>query len=276
MKHKDDWGFYLVIAAMVSVMSILVLTDSLPEKAAARFNTLTDVSIATNYKVIKEPTLEDNTFVYAINEVAEKAIPIAEKDPRIQEIVDSAHANKAALTMAAIQPTVYQYRSDGKSAYSSLGMLRITVNQQQVDNQAYLQPASFDTLQGRNGESQQQVWNAMVDLDKGIVTDIFETSDRLMTKFLQTNTIYIGMNMFLPNTVKIDIGTTLKWINTSDMPHNVVGVYKTLSGKQIPIDSGFMQKGDSWKYTFGEQGTLEYYCTTHSEDGMKASIIISA
>jgi len=276
MKHKDDWGFYLVIAAMVSVMSILVLTDSLPEKAAARFNTLTDVSIATNYKVIKEPTLEDNTFVYAINEVAEKAIPIAEKDPRIQEIVDSAHANKAALTMAAIQPTVYQYRSDGKSAYSSLGMLRITVNQQQVDNQAYLQPASFDTLQGRNGESQQRVWNAMVDLDKGIVTDIFETSDRLMTKFLQTNTIYIGMNMFLPNTVKIDIGTTLKWINTSDMPHNVVGVYKTLSGKQIPIDSGFMQKGDSWKYTFGEQGTLEYYCTTHTEDGMKASIIISA
>lgn len=276
MKHKDDWGFYLVIAAMVSVMSILILTDSLPEKAAARFNTLTDVSIATNYKVIKEPTLEDNTFVYAINEVAEKAIPIAEKDPRIQEIVDSAHANKAALTMAAIQPTVYQYRSDGKTAYSSLGMLRITVNQQQVDNQAYLQPASFDTLQGRNGESQQRVWNAMVDLDKGIVTDIFETSDRLMTKFLQTNTIYIGMNMFLPNTVKIDIGTTLKWINTSDMPHNVVGVYKTLSGKQIPIDSGFMQKGDSWKYTFGEQGTLEYYCTTHSEDGMKASIIISA
>ena len=276
MKHIDDWGFYLVIAAMVSVMSILILTDSLPEKAAARFNTLTDVSIATNYKVIKEPTLEDNTFVYAINEVAEKAIPIAEKDPRIQEIVDSAHANKAALTMAAIQPTVYQYRSDGKTAYSSLGMIRITVNQQQVDNQAYLQPASFDTLQGRNGESQQRVWNAMVDLDKGIVTDIFETSDRLMTKFLQTNTIYIGMNMFLPNTVKIDIGTTLKWINTSDMPHNVVGVYKTLSGKQIPIDSGFMQKGDSWKYTFGEQGTLEYYCTTHSEDGMKASIIISA
>ena len=84
--------------------------------------------------------------------------------------------------MAAIQPTVYQYRSDGKTAYSSLGMLRITVNQQQVDNQAYLQPASFDTLQGRNGESQQRVWNAMVDLDKGIVTDIFETSDRLIDK----------------------------------------------------------------------------------------------
>ena len=276
MKHIDDWGFYLVIAAIVSVMSILVLTDSLPEKAAARFNTLTDVSIATRYKVLKEPTPDDNTFVYAINNVAEKAIPIAEKDPRIREIMDSAHTNKAALTMAALQPTVYQYRSDGKIAYSNLGMLRITVNQQLVDNQAYLQPASFDILQGKNGESHQRIWNVMVDLDKGIVTDILETSEGLLAKTLQTNTIFIGMNMFLPNTVKIDVGTTLKWINTSDMSHNVVGIYKTMSGKQIPIDSGFMQNGDSWKFTFGEEGTLEYYCTTHSEDGMKASIIISA
>jgi plastocyanin len=67
----------------------------------------------------------------------------------------------------------------------------------------------------------------------------------------------------------------LKWVNTVDMPHNVIGVYKTLSGKQIPIDSGFMQKGNSWKYTFAEEGTMEYYCTTHSEDGMKGSLIVS-
>ena len=275
MKHIDDWGFYLAMAGMVAVMSILMATDSLPEKAAARFNTLTDVSIATNYRVIKEPTPEDNTLVYAINEVAQRAIPIAEKDPRIQEIIDSAHTSNAAVTIGAIQPTVYQYRSDGKTEYSSAGMLRITVNQQSVDNQPYLQPASFDNLQGKNGESHQQVWNVMVDLDKGIVTDIFQTSDRLMTKMLQTNTIYIGMNMFLPNTARIDPGTTLKWINTVDMPHNVVGVYKTLSGKQIPIDSGFLHKGDSWQYTFGEEGTMEYYCTTHLEDGMKASVIVS-
>jgi plastocyanin len=275
MKHIDDWGFYLAMAGMVAGMSILMVTDSLPERAAARFNTLTDVSIATNYKVLKEPTPQDNTLVYTINDVAEKAIPIAEKDPRIQEIIDSAHTSKAAVTIAAIQPTVYEYRSDGKAAYSSSGMLRITVNQQSVDNQLYLQPASFDVLQGRNGESHQQVWNVMVDLDKGIVTDIFETSDRLMTKMLQTNTIYIGMNMFLPNTAKIEPGTTLKWINTADMPHNVIGIYKTLSGKQIPVDSGFLEKGDSWKYTFAEEGTMEYYCTTHSEDGMKGSLIVS-
>jgi hypothetical protein len=75
MKHIDDWGFYLAMASIAATMSILMATDSLPEKAAARFNTLTDVTIATNYKLIKEPTPEDNTLVYAINEVAQKAIP---------------------------------------------------------------------------------------------------------------------------------------------------------------------------------------------------------
>jgi subtilisin family serine protease len=91
----------------------------------------------------------------------------------IKEIIDGAHTSKAAVTIAAIQPTVYEYRSDGKTAYSNLGMLRITVNQQLVNNQPYVQPASFDDLHGKNGESHQQVWNVMVDIDKGIVADIF-------------------------------------------------------------------------------------------------------
>ena len=271
----EDWGFYLIVAAIVAVTSTLVLTDSLPEKAAAQFNTLTDVSIDTDYKVIKQPTPGDNTFAYAINQVAAKSIPIAEKDPRIKELINGAHANNASVTIAAVQPTVYEYRSDGNTAYSSAGMLIITVNSQIVDNQPYSNAASFDSLHGRVGESHQQVWNVMVDLDKGTVTDILQTPERVMTKNLQPNTIYIGMNMFLPNTVKIEPGTTLKWINTSELPHNIVGVYKTIAGQKIPIDSGFIQKGGSWKYTVGEEGILEYYCTTHSEDGMKGAVVIS-
>jgi plastocyanin len=275
MKRIEDLGFYLIVATIVAVMSTLVLTDSLPEKAAAQFNSLTDVSIATNYKILKEPTNGDNTFAYAINEVAAQSIPIAENDPRIKKIIDDAHATNAAVTIAAVQPTVYEYRGDGKTAHSSSGMLIITVNQQIVGNQQYLQPATFDSLNGKKGESHQQVWNVVVDLDKAIVTDIMETSEREMSKTLEANTIYIGMNMFLPNAVKIDPGVTLKWINTSDMPHNVIGIYRTTAGQKIPIDSGFLHKGDSWKYTFGEEGTLEYYCTTHSEDGMKGLVIIT-
>jgi plastocyanin len=275
MKYIDDWGFYLIIGAIVAVITTLVVTNSLPEKAAAQFNTLTDVSIDTDYRVIKQPSPTDNTFEYAINKVAAESIPIAEKDPQVKEIMENAHANKAAVTIAAVQPTVYEYKNDGKLAHSGSGMLVMTVNNQIIDNQPYFQAASFDRLNGEVGQSQQQVWNIMVDLDKGTVTNILQTSNRVMTENLEPNTIYIGMNMFLPNTVRIVPGTTINWINTSEMPHNIAGVYRTMSGKEIPIDSGFMDKGRSWKYTFGEEGTLEYYCTIHSQEGMKGSIIVA-
>ena len=77
MKQIEDWGFYLIVAVVVEVPSILIATDSMPEKAAAHFNALTDVTMNTNYRVIKEPSPADNTFIYALNEVAEKSIPIA-------------------------------------------------------------------------------------------------------------------------------------------------------------------------------------------------------
>ena len=72
MKQLEDWGFYLIVAVIVVVPSILIATDSLPEKDAAHFNALTDVTMDTNYRVIKEPSPTDNTFIYALNEVAEK------------------------------------------------------------------------------------------------------------------------------------------------------------------------------------------------------------
>ena len=33
MKQIEDWGFYLIVAVMVAGASILIVTDSLPEKA---------------------------------------------------------------------------------------------------------------------------------------------------------------------------------------------------------------------------------------------------
>lgn len=139
---------------MVTTMSVLVVTDSMPEKAAAHFNALTDVSISTNYQVLQEPTPGNNVFVYAVNEVAAKAIPIAEKEPGVKEIIDGARASKAAVTIAAVQPTVYEFRSDGKISHSAAGVLTITANHQTVDSRPYLQAASLDDLDGdgRSGQ----------------------------------------------------------------------------------------------------------------------------
>ncbi len=86
MKHIEDGGFYLIVAVIVALPSMLIATDTLPEKAAAQFNALTDMTMDTNYKVIQEPSPTDNTFIYALNEIAEKSIPIAEKDDRVRGI----------------------------------------------------------------------------------------------------------------------------------------------------------------------------------------------
>jgi hypothetical protein len=138
MKQIEDWGFYLIVAVIVAVPSILIVTDSLPEKAAAHFDALTDVTMNTNYRVIKEPSHADNTFIYALNEVAEKSILIAEKDPRVSEIIESGSSGKA-VTIAAVQPTVLEYRNNGQLAHSGSGMLIITVNWQTINGQLYSQ-----------------------------------------------------------------------------------------------------------------------------------------
>jgi hypothetical protein len=168
MKHIEDGGFYLIVAVIVAIPSVLIATDSLPEKAAAHFNALTDMSLETNYRVIKEPSPTDNTFIYALNEIAEKSIPIAEKDDRVREIIQDGSAGKA-VTIAAVQPTVLEYRSNGELAHSGSGLLIITVN---------WQTNSFGDLQGRVGESHQQVWNVMVDLNKQSVTDVIDNGER--------------------------------------------------------------------------------------------------
>jgi plastocyanin len=274
MKHVEDWGFYLIVAVMVAGASILIVTDSLPEKAAAHFNALTDVTMDTNYTVIKKPSPTDNTLIYALNEVAAKSIAIAKKDPRVNEIIESGSTGKA-VTIAAVQPTVLKYRNDGQLAHSGSGMLIITVNWETINGQLYSQIGGYQDLQGKISESHQQVWNVMVDLDKQRVTDIVEHGERVLTKKLEMNRIYSGMNMFMPGSVKLEAGSSLQWINTSNLPHNIVGVYKTSSGQETHLDSGFINNGESWKYTFNEEGVFEYHCTTHTEHGMKGTVIIS-
>jgi plastocyanin len=274
MKQIEDWGFYLIVAVMVAVPSILIVTDSMPEKAAAHFNALTDMTMDTNYTVIQEPSPTDNTFIYALNELAAKSIAIAEKDPRVSEIIESGSGGKA-VTIAAVQPTVLEYRNNGQLAHSGSGMLIITVNWETINGQLYSQIGGYQDLQGKISESHQQVWNVMVDLDEQRVTDIVENGERVLTKKLEMNRIYSGMNMFMPGSVKLEAGSSLQWINTSNLPHNIVGTYKASSGQETRVDSGFINNGGSWRYTFNEEGVFEYHCTTHTEHGMKGKVIIS-
>jgi uncharacterized secreted protein with C-terminal beta-propeller domain len=54
---------FVITGAFLVIGVVLIGSGVLPEERAREFHSLTDVSIPSDMKVIKEPTLEDNTFI---------------------------------------------------------------------------------------------------------------------------------------------------------------------------------------------------------------------
>lgn len=287
--------------------AVLITSGVLPEERAQHFRSLTDVSIATGMKVIQEPTLGDNTFIYAINDVAQRGIDIAQGDQRVRQILDDAKAKQATVTIAAVQPAVMIDRQSGESLYSSAGQVVITSNWQTIGGTAYPEPQSFAAVTDRNLESHQQIWHVLVDVDNGQVTKIDQQANRIISDTINPEIVRTEVNMFMPNAIALDAGSTVRWTNPSNLPHNVVGIFNrttvqdavnstgliidsstnstnntndgqssTSSSGVTAIDSGFIQQGQSWQYNFNEAGVFNYLCTIHAEEGMRGTLIIAA
>ncbi|NUP18512.1 MAG: cupredoxin family copper-binding protein [Streptomyces sp.] len=82
-------------------------------------------------------------------------------------------------------------------------------------------------------------------------------------------TIKITNYKFAQPKLTVKVGQTVKWINEDSAPHTVT----TTSGP-AKFDSGTLNKGDSWSYTFTKAGTYQYYCAVHPD--MTASITVVA
>ena len=299
--------FFVIIGAFLVIGAVLITSGVLPEERAQHFRSLTDVSIATGMKVIQEPTLGDNTFIYAINDVAQRGIDIAQGDQRVRQILDDAKAKQATVTIAAVQPAVMIDRQSGESLYSSAGQVVITSNWQTIGGTAYPEPQSFAAVTDRNLESHQQIWHVLVDVDNGQVTKIDQQANRIISDPINPEIVRTEVNMFMPNAIALDAGSTVRWTNPSNLPHNVVGIFNrttvqdavnstgliidsstnstnntndgqssTSSSGVTAIDSGFIQQGQSWQYNFNEAGVFNYLCTIHAEEGMRGTLIIAA
>ena len=262
---------------------MLIVFNLLPEQQAMKFNPLSETPMKTDFRVLKTPTPGNNTYIYALNDVAEEALRIAQNDKRVKQIINE-QENKA-LTIAAVQPTVIldDRNGTGEPGYKfATGQIIIVTNWQYMDGKLYSKAADFNEISNKIGESHQRIWNIFVDLNKHSVSKISEESERVYRKTIQPNLIYPEVNMFMPDLVKVNAGSEIKWPNNSNLPHNVVGTYKkTASSSQsqsqqnVTVDSGFIQPGESWNYVFNDRGILEYHCTIHSANGMKGTIVIS-
>lgn len=306
--------FFVIIGAFLVIGAVLITSGVLPEERAQHFRSLTDITIATDMKVIKEPTLGDNTFIYAINDIAQRGIIIAQGDQRVRQILNDAQAKQATVTIAAVQPAVMIDRQSGESHYSSAGQVVITSNWQTIGGAAYPEPQNFAAVADRNLESHQQIWHVLVDVDNGQVTQINQQANRIISDTINPEIVRTEVNMFMPNAIVVDAGSNVRWINPSNLPHNVVGIFNQTTAQDAvnsteliidnstnnihnnnnstnandtqsspssssgvtAIDSGFIQQGQSWQYNFNEAGVFNYLCTIHAEEGMRGTLIITA
>jgi plastocyanin len=261
----------------------LIVFNLLPEQQAMRFNPLSETPIKTDFRVLKTPSPGNNTYIYALNDVAEEALHVAQNDKRVKQIISE--QKDKTLAIAAVQPTVIldERNSTEKASYKfATGQIIIVTNWQYMNGKPYTKAADFNEIRNKIGESHQRIWNIFVDLNKRTVSKISEEPEIVIRRTVQPNLIYTEVNMFMPDLVRVNAGSEIKWPNDSNLPHNVVGTYKkTASSSQpqpqqnVTIDSGFIQPGKSWKYVFNDKGILEYHCTIHSANGMKGTIIIS-
>ncbi len=56
--------------------------------------------------------------------------------------------------------------------------------------------------------------------------------------------------------IEIAVGTTIEWTNQDPLAH-------TVTADDGSFDSGLIQPGDKWRYTFTAPGTFDFYCTPH-------------
>jgi plastocyanin len=87
---------------------------------------------------------------------------------------------------------------------------------------------------------------------------------------------------FMPDTVRIQVGQTVAWTNTTPLPHTVTAhpdrvrdpAQVLLPEGAEPFDSGFMFEGDVFRHTFTVPGTYDYVCVPHDMAPMVGTIIV--
>jgi plastocyanin len=68
--------------------------------------------------------------------------------------------------------------------------------------------------------------------------------------------VHIKDFAFSPSTVTVKTGDTVHFVNDDSVPHTVTSSDKS-------FDSGNMNQGSAWNYTFAKAGTYAYTCTFH-------------
>ena len=81
----------------------------------------------------------------------------------------------------------------------------------------------------------------------------------------EENVVTIDNFTFTASELTVAAGTTVKWVNHDDIPHNVVNKDRVFRSKALDTD-------DSYSFTFASAGTYDYFCGLHPH--MQGKIIV--
>lgn len=79
-----------------------------------------------------------------------------------------------------------------------------------------------------------------------------------------TNEVQMNSSSFLPQTLTVPVGTTVRWVNTSSVNHTVTSDDELFDEAVSP--------GETFSYSFSTEGTYNYICTIHA--GMSGTIVV--
>jgi len=123
-------------------------------------------------------------------------------------------------------------------------------------------------------------------LSVGVVLVIALAGIYLRTASASTPPILVKMvdtpATFQPEQLTIRVGETVEWKNVGNSVHHASSDPSTAvnpaeastpSGAK-PFDSGFLQPGQSFTYTFTTPGTYKYICAPHETSGMLGEVVV--
>jgi plastocyanin len=104
----------------------------------------------------------------------------------------------------------------------------------------------------------------------------------------------MGAKVFRPETLRVEPGTTVKWLNTSKQGHSVTAYESGLpDGAAYFASGGFddeetardawgnrsggtLFEGQSYEHTFEIEGEYLYFCIPHETGGMVGTVVVTS
>ncbi|WP_254538412.1 plastocyanin/azurin family copper-binding protein [Halomarina litorea] len=92
-----------------------------------------------------------------------------------------------------------------------------------------------------------------------------------------------------PERVTIRPGTTVRWVNDSDVGHTVTayedgipadaayfasGGFESERAARADVSGGLLASGEAYEHTFEATETFEYFCIPHEGSGMTGGVVV--